>query len=381
MIVIVYPQFYGVGGIARYLDSFLSNLPADAPEVMLITGEAVATSKTYDKVEMVHIPIGQSRLGLLAWSWEVRSRLKSLRRDGQIDAVNLHIPPLIPGLFLSVGLPVVVTAHTTYFGMSGRFEGNRNFQSPWGGLSVWIKMQMERFILSRATAVISLTEQGRQELVHYGRSDKVAVIPNGVDIRQFASSGQSDRDIDVIFSGRIEKRKGSRPMVQVCRQLIAANPRVRIAIVGYGDDEDYVRSELRDCPDNVMLAGKVPFAAMVSFYQRSKVYVSTSYYEGLPGTCLEAMAMGLPVVVWDLLFYRDLVVDGDSGKLAPANDVARMVAQVMSLLEDPVNADETGRRGQSTVRSHYDWRHLARQVCGVLRAAEPPVDLQRRVVS
>ena len=31
MIAIVYPQFYGVGGIARYLDSFLSNLPPDHP--------------------------------------------------------------------------------------------------------------------------------------------------------------------------------------------------------------------------------------------------------------------------------------------------------------------------------------------------------------
>jgi hypothetical protein len=47
VIVILYPQFHAVGGIARYLDAFLSNLPADAPEVVLVTGDDVGSTKTY----------------------------------------------------------------------------------------------------------------------------------------------------------------------------------------------------------------------------------------------------------------------------------------------------------------------------------------------
>ena len=39
MIAIVNPQFYGVHGIARYLDSFLSNLPIDHPPIYLITSD------------------------------------------------------------------------------------------------------------------------------------------------------------------------------------------------------------------------------------------------------------------------------------------------------------------------------------------------------
>lgn len=372
LIAIVYPQFYGVQGIARYVDSFLSNLPKESPEVMLITGEAGAHAKTYAGVQIVNIPISNNRLGLTLWSWKVRRLLASLLERGTITSINLHIPPLIPGLFLSHTLPIVLTAHTTYIGMSGGFDGNKSFRSPWNPLSLWLKMQMERVIIAKSDAIISLTEQGRQELGMYGRRDRIAIIPNGVDVGKFTSTTNVTKDIDVIFSGRIEKRKGSRPLVEVCKRLVESNPRIRIAIVGYGDDEDHVRSELQAFPDNILLTGKVAFHEMVAYYQRSHLYASTSYYEGLPGTCLEAMATGLPTVVWDLLFYRELVVDGVTGRVAKTNDHAAMVAQVNHLLRDPAAAAAMGQRGQGLIRDKYDWQRLSRQVLDALGSVAKP---------
>lgn len=365
MIVILYPQFYAVGGIARYLDAFLSNLPAGAPEVVLVTGDEVPAPKTYKGVSFVHIPVSRSRLGLLLWSWKARQCVAAMHRQRPITALNLHMPPLIPGLFVSSDIPVVLTAHTTYMGMSGRFDGNRNFRSPWNALSLWLKIRMEHHVFARADTVITLTEQGRQELALYGRAQRIAVVPNGVDLAEFKPDDTVEKDIDVIFSGRIEKRKGSRPMVEVCRRLVAEHPGIRIAIVGYGDDEAHVWRGLADLADNVLLTGKVSFGDMVSYYQRSKVYVSTSYYEGLPGTCLEAMAMGLPAVVWDLLFYRGLVVRGVTGLLEPANDHQAMTRAVSLLLSDANLARTMGQNGRAIVRDHYDWRRLAKQLLDV----------------
>jgi len=368
LIAIVYPQFYGVQGIARYVDSFLANLPVDAPDILLITGDAGPNAKTYPRVQIMNIPISDNRFGLTLWAWKVRRRLAALLKRGVITSINLHIPPLIPGLFLAHTLPVVLTAHTTYVGMSGRFDGNKSFRSPWNPVSLWLKIQMERIIIAKSDAVVTLTEQGRQELALYDRREHIAVIPNGVDIAKFTSTADATKDIDVIFSGRIEKRKGSRPLVEVCKRLVASNPSVRIAIVGYGDDEDYVRDELRSLPDNVLFTGKVPFHEMVAYYRRSRVYVSTSYYEGLPGTCLEAMAIGLPVVVWDLLFYSELVIDGVTGRLAATNDHTGMVEQVNRLLGDAKVAVEMGRRGQALIREKYDWQRLSRRVLDALES-------------
>ncbi len=367
MIAIVYPQFHEVGGIARYLDSFMAQLAPDGPGVSLLTSPGARPES--GRPRLIHIPCPRSRYGLLLWSLRTRRRLLDMHRQGLITCINQHIPPLIPGLLLPRSIPMVLTAHTTYVGMSGRFEGNRHFSSPWNALSVWLKTRLERQLIARAQTVISLTEQGRSELAHYGRSEGIVVIPNGVDVEAFQGPERSHPDIDVLFSGRIERRKGSRPMVELCRRLIDAKPDIRIAIVGYGDDEAYVRDALAGFGDRVWLTGKIAFGDMLAFYRRSRVYVSTSYYEGLPGTCLEAMATGLPAVAWDLMFYRGLVTDGVTGLLAPPNDHGRMAAQVLALLSDPERATAMGRRAQWRVREQYDWKQLSRQVMQVLEQA------------
>jgi glycosyltransferase involved in cell wall biosynthesis len=348
VIVILYPQFHAIGGIARYLDAYLSNLPAHAPEVVLVTGDEVPNPPQYKGVTLVHLPLHRTRWGLAWWSWQARRYVEALNRLRPISALNLHIPPLIPGMFLGSGIPIVLTAHTTYLGMSGRFDGNRHFESPWSALSLWFKMRMEQRLFARADTVITLTEQGRDELARYGRMLRVAIVPNGVDLAEFQPQAGVVQDIDVIFSGRIERRKGSRPMVDVCRLLVAAHPGIRIAIVGYGDDEAHVWRSLSHLGENVLLTGKVSFGEMVALYRRSKVYVSTSYYEGLPGTCLEAMAIGLPAVVWDQPFYKGLVMQGATGWVVPTNDLNAMTERVGGLLQDKALRASTspGARGR-----------------------------------
>ena len=364
MIAIVYPQFYGVGGIARYLDSFLSNLPPDHPPVYLITGDEHRVPRSYPGVEIIHIPFSSSRFNLFTWGWQARNLLIRMHAEGRIQWVNLHFPPLIPGLLLPRHIPVVLTAHTTYLGMSGCFYETRHFDSQWNWASLAIKSWMERRIFALTTKVITLTEQGRQEVLAYGFKGPVTVIPNGADIRMFTPDATVQKDFDVLFCGRIELRKGSRPMVEVCRRLIATKPDIRIAIVGYGDDDAWVNAALAAYGNNVLLTGKVPFSEMVSYYNRSRVYASTSYYEGLPGTCLEAMAMQLPAVVWDFLFYRGLVIERKTGALAAPNDFAAMTDKILDLLANPQFAAELGRNGRALLESDYNWAKLARDVLG-----------------
>jgi glycosyltransferase involved in cell wall biosynthesis len=375
MIAIVYPQFYGVGGIARYLDSFLSNLPAGHPTVYLITGDLHRVPREYRGVEILHIPSSSSRLNLFTWGLKARKLLVRLHAEGKIQWINLHFPPLIPGLLLPRGIPMLLTAHTTYLGMSGRFYAARHFRSQWSALSLAIKYWMERRIFARTDRVITLTEQGRQEVLSYGFDGPIDVIPNGADVNLFTPGAGIEKSIDVLFCGRIELRKGSRAMAEVCRRLVAAKPNIKICIVGSGDDEAFVHDALAPLAANVELVGKVPFEQMLRYYDRSRVYASTSYYEGLPGTCLEAMAMRLPAVVWDFLFYRGLVVEGGTGLLAPPNDFAAMTAKILGLLADETAAQRMGANGRALLQRDYHWGKLARDIMSVFR--EPP-PIQRR---
>jgi glycosyltransferase involved in cell wall biosynthesis len=190
----------------------------------------------------------------------------------------------------------------------------------------------------------------------------IAVVANGADIAHFHPEPAASKDVDVLFAGRIERRKGSRPMVDLCKLLVAARPSIRIEIIGYGDDDEYVRSELEPLQPAVHLAGKTPFAKMNGEYNRSRVYASTSYYEGLPGTCLEAMAAGLPTVVWDFPFYQGLVDNGRTGYVVAPNNLEGMKDRILSLLDDAAARESFGKASREWLVSRYDWRVLAKQI-------------------
>ncbi|HEY8096856.1 MAG TPA: glycosyltransferase, partial [Methylobacter sp.] len=209
----------------------------------------------------------------------------------------------------------------------------------------------------------------REQVLAYGYDKPITIVPNGVDLDQFKFSSDGTKDIDVLFTGRIEHLKGSKGMVKVCRQLVEKKKDILIYIVGYGEEENWVRQQMGDLAENVIMTGKVPFAEMMGYYSRSRVYVSTSYYEGLPGTCLEALAMQLPAVVWDFLFYRGLVTEGQTGSLVKPNDFSGMADKVLDLLAKPKLAAEMGRNGRALLESDYNWVNLARNVLAVFAKA------------
>jgi glycosyltransferase involved in cell wall biosynthesis len=367
MIAIVYPQFYGVGGIARYLDSFLANLPENHSTIYLITSDEHRVERRYANVELIHLPFNSDRFNLLLWSLKARKLLNQLYAQKKIQYVNLHIPPLIPGLFMPKHIPLILTAHTTYMGMSGKFYKTQYFVSQWSALEIKFKLWLESRLFKQAAKIIMLTEQGKQELRTYGIRSPIKVIPNGVDTTLFVPNPNAFKDYDVLFSGRIEHRKGSRAMAEVCKLLIQHKNDIRILIVGYGDDEIWVKSQLVAYSENIHLTGKVSFSEMQNCYSRSKLYVSTSYYEGLPGTCLEAMSMGLPVVAWDFLFYRGLVEQGETGYLVEPNNTEKMSEKIIELLNDTRVTTYLQSHTRTHVKDNYCWKKLSEELLTALR--------------
>lgn len=366
MIVIFYPQFYGVHGIARYLDSFLSNLPEDHSGVILITGDEFKMERQYDRVEILHLPLTKSRFSLISWAWSARKLLRSIIDTRNISSINFHFPPLIPGFFLPKNIPIVLTAHSTYRGMFSAFYKNGEFDNLSNFFGLKLKMLVEKIIFSKASHVITLTEYGKSQVRSYNYNGPITVIPNGVDLDRFTPDDSVGKDIDVLFCGRVEKLKGSRSMVDICKELIKVKKNIKIIIVGHGDDFQYVYDELKKFPNNVEMVGKIPFEKITEFYNRSKLYASTSYYEGLPGTCLEALAMKLPAVVWDYKFYDPLVMDGVNGKLIPPGQSSVMVEEINRLLLNPDKIKTMGVSGREFLELNYSWSLLSRNILKVM---------------
>ena len=83
------------------------------------------------------------------------------------------------------------------------------------------------------------------------------------------------------------------------------------------------------------------------------VYVNSSRFEGMSNTILEAMAMEKPVVATPVGGNAELVRDGVTGCLVPAEDPVALAAAVEGLLADPVRRARLGAAG----RAHVERRH------------------------
>ena len=367
-ILIQYPFLDGIGGIARYLRSFIESIPRSAAkQVAMLTKEFEKEELFESKIETIKIPTGNTRLSLMLWALKCQKTISNLYRNKRIDAVNLHIPPLIPGLFMA-DMPYIVTAHTTYLGMSGEYYNEKLYNSGYSFAEIYVKRNIEKRIFQRANRIITLTPQGKHELQRYGIDQaRVQICPNGVDTTLYKSQA-IPKDIDIIFIGRLEPRKGSVALIKLCNKLIRLESAPKLFIIGHGDDMKMVKKELKTgiITGKITLTGKVGFDETVTYYDRSKIYVSTSYYEGLPGTCLEAMSMGLPSVVWDIPFYTDLVEDSETGFIIPVNNYSMMIDRILYLLKNNHVRCEMGRKARRKVEKDFSWKKLGHRLLGLI---------------
>jgi len=194
-------------------------------------------------------------------------------------------------------------------------------------------------LLRDAAKVIAL---GRIEAEQYRRmgvpEEKIAIIPNGIDLSEYANlppkgSFKKKFNIDedekiILYLGRINKIKGIDVLVKAFGKIIGQIGNTKLVIVGPNDGYSH---ELRDSIRNlaiehsVFVTGPLYGKAKLEPYVDAEVFVLPSRYETFPLTILEAIACGTPFIITENCgvadYFRNkvgLVVRPDSTQLSDA---------------------------------------------------------------
>src|SRR4029077_4711403 len=88
------------------------------------------------------------------------------------------------------------------------------------------------------------------------------------------------------------------------------------------------------------------------------VFVLPSLREGLPGSVMEAMANGLPVVATEVPGTRELVVDGVTGYLVAPRDPVALADRLQPLLENKSARLAMGRQGRRRVLTEFSMEQM-----------------------
>jgi glycosyltransferase involved in cell wall biosynthesis len=114
--------------------------------------------------------------------------------------------------------------------------------------------------------------------------------------------------------------------------------------------------------DKVIFPGFIAEADKPKFYNLADVFVFPSLLEGFGLAVGEAMSCGKPVVAFDSAAIPELVVNGETGLLARAGDVADFVKKTLTLLGNDELGRKMGQAGCLRIEREFRWEISARRV-------------------
>ncbi|NBC11856.1 MAG: glycosyltransferase, partial [Gammaproteobacteria bacterium] len=143
----------------------------------------------------------------------------------------------------------------------------------------------------------------------------------------------------ILGVGELSRRKDFMTLLRGFAQLRAQRC-CRLMILGEGSERDALLAEATalGVADDVTLPGFVPrpYAEIA----HADLFALSSRWEGMPLVLVEALALGTAVVATDCPSGpRELLADGDQGRLVPVGDAAALAAAMAAALAAPVHAD------------------------------------------
>jgi glycosyltransferase involved in cell wall biosynthesis len=94
------------------------------------------------------------------------------------------------------------------------------------------------------------------------------------------------------------------------------------------------------------------------FLKGCDLFVLSSLFEGMPNVVMEAMAMGKAVVATDVNGVRELMMDGETGKIIPPKRPDILAETIHSLIDDEDRLNAFGSAGLRRVREQFTMEQM-----------------------
>jgi len=328
---------------------------------------------------------GVPGLGEIELMGEVAYRIEQLVKHLRPHVLHAHSPVLnaIPALRVGrrLGIPVVYEVRALWEDAAVDHGTARE-----GGLRYRLSRGLETWALKRVDAVTTICEGLRGDIVARGIApEKVTVIPNAVDINEFAAGGVPDPELKrqlgldgaivLGFIGSFYAYEGLAVLLRAVPQLLAQNPSIRVLLIGGG----YQEAELKRLAAELGIGNQVIFTGRISHDEVRRYYdlIDVLIYPRLsmrltelvtPLKPLEAMAQGRLLAASDVGGHRELIRADETGVLFKAGDSESLATTVLKLLGEPQRWPKLRAAGRHFVETERNWAHSVARYRGVYGA-------------
>ena len=346
-------------GIVTVVIQLRAALEAMGHHVVIVTVETTPESKSDEDPCIFRVPSIPLGLGTDQFvGFPQKRKIIKFLREHHVEIIHCHTEFYIAHAAKRVGkamhIPTIATTHTMW-------EDFYDYYLPLARLiPVKVIRRLVKRLYRKFYALINVSTKARD----YFKSDFMlpdipsAVVPNAVDTDAFLSRpdtpeqfaqmrknwGISEKDILLLFVGRIGEEKRVLELLDITLKVTAARKNVKALFVGNGPAIEQMRQAVHKAngDDQVIFTGFVNWTELHTYYGMSDIFMTCSLSEMHSMTILEALLSGLPICSRRDASYLDTVYPGKNGYLGDTDEeVAR---GILELVDDPDKRHEYGKR-------------------------------------
>lgn len=371
-----------VGGIARHCLGLAKALAKEDHDVHIVTLDFPGAPSFEDvggaKVHRVGIELGHPNF--ITWTFIfnhfMEKKVAEISQNVEFDIIHIHDWLTAPAGISSrhyLNKPLVSTVHSTE---NGRTQGLHSRDSHLiDGLEWWMTYEAKRVIICSSSM--------KGELEHHFRvpSDKIAVIPNAIDISRYTRHidqesvkrhyGIGPYEKMVLFVGRLVPQKGVEYLVKAAPHIVQQHSEVRILITGDGWSKNYLENLARSTGhgDRIRFLGFVSDSQLVELTMSADALVIPSVYEPFGIVALEGMAAGVPVVAANVGGLSEIVERDRTGVSVYTKNPESIAWGVNKVLSDPGYSKWLIQNAKKKVEEVYSWQAVAKRTVEVYEEA------------
>jgi phosphatidylinositol alpha-mannosyltransferase len=312
------------------------------------------------------IPIGTPRpipssgsIARITISFTLTNKVKKVLEREKFDIVHLHEPlcPTLCTTVLRMSKSVNIgTFHATESRPSYRWT--KPFMVN-GLYKKWFNRLNGRIAVSKPAA----------NFIHKHFPSTYDIIPNGIELDHFSPDvaplpEYQDGKINLLFVGRLEKRKGLEYLLKSYTLIKPDYPDCRLIVVGPGTRtrKKYEKEVIEMGLGDVIFAGNVDYDVLPRYYKTADIFIAPATgHESFGIILLEAMATGKPVIASNISGYASVIADGVEGILVPPKQEVPLAQAISKLIKDPNLRSTMGQAGLIKA-SGFGWEKVSRKV-------------------
>lgn len=310
-------------------------------------------------------------------------KIKQLIKTFKPDIVHTHASK--PGALgrmaaAQMGVPVII--HT--------FHGH-SFHSYFDVFTTGFYRQIERYLASRSSCIIALSDQQKNELVHQHHicsEDKVRIIPLGFDLERFQEQiiekriafrtqyGLEEDEIAIGIIGRLVPVKNHDLFLRAMAILKhRTRKKFRAFVVGDGEEMNRLQELCRgldlDFTTSPEERATVTFTSWIQDIDHVNagmdIICLTSKNEGTPVSLIEAQASNKPIVSTRVGGIENVVLSGHTALLSETNNHVTLANNLLRLIEDDELRKEFGANGWDFVKEKFHFQRLANDTANLYK--------------